>query len=77
MPEGWKLYLDWRAFIIALADSYFGNCISNSTLNDILEARVGMVFLAPKHKRILSYVNQCKFAKVHTVPWEKLFRKVV
>ncbi|CAK9272285.1 unnamed protein product [Sphagnum jensenii] len=40
VPEGWKLCLDWRSFIIALADSYFGSCISNSTLNDILEARV-------------------------------------
>lgn len=39
--KGYTHVVDWRALLVALADSYFGFFLSKSSLEDIVQARVG------------------------------------
>lgn len=39
--EGFRVVIDWRQFLVALADTYFEFFLSKSTPDDILEARTG------------------------------------
>jgi hypothetical protein len=38
---GFTAVIDWRAFLVSLADAHFDYCISASTLDDIVLARTG------------------------------------
>jgi len=41
-PEGnLRLAIDWRLFLVALADTYFDYFLSKSTPDDIMHARTG------------------------------------
>ena len=43
--EGIRLVIDWRHFLVALADTYFEFFLSKSTPDDIMQARTGDHFL--------------------------------
>ena len=45
VAEGFKRVIEWRAFLVALADCQFEFFLSKSTLEDIVQARVGKKYL--------------------------------
>jgi hypothetical protein len=48
---GFTAVIDWRAFLVSLADAHFDYCISASTLDDIVLARTDF-FLVVATKKI-------------------------
>lgn len=39
--QNFKLVIDWRLFLVALADAHFDYFLSKSSIDDIVQARTG------------------------------------